>query len=73
MVKVVSETERQEMRLLEFCTKSILPYPREKPPMGGTPYIGFRTGGWADIRSITVTLKHRKSAQVKSSNIRDLN
>ena len=37
----------------EFCTGS--PYPHEKPPMGGTPYIGFRPGGGP---TFAVSLSH---------------
>ena len=32
-----------------------IPYPREKPPMGGTPYIGFRPGGGP---TFAVSLSH---------------
>ena len=32
-----------------------IPYPREKPPMGVTPYIGFRPGGGP---TFAVSLSH---------------
>ena len=31
----------------------IIPYPRERGPIGGAPYIGARLGG-ADIRGISI-------------------
>ena len=45
----------RENVFLTFQLLSIVPYPREKPPMGGTPYIGFRPGGGP---TFAVSLSH---------------